>query len=336
MTRYGIGLIGCLSFLLVVATACSSEEEEDWVAKIDELIACDGQGKWDRGLLLLNLQRDRYNTVELLKRNLEDCGLDPTPTPTAPLVSLSPTPSALGALDGRALVDELIACDGPGEWDRDRLLENLARNRESTIDYVQLNLNACRYFTQGAGSTPISILPATGFSTDALELLAAYQELLLFKNEPWFHDFCYSEASPANEWAESVTLIGIQAFEETGVTGSDLWYMGWDYCQNQGRETEFTKLVRKDMNRAWLSHQPIPTPRPRLRVTPDRPHEHVGRNVAECIWNNPSMHDLFQETLNTTSNMAEFAAVIELAISTGETTLDDAIAALTLCQATRQ
>ena len=229
-------------------------------------------------------------------------------------------------VDGRALVDELIACDGPGEWDRERLLENLELGRDSTIDFLKQNLDDCLYFTQGAGATPTSIptlggpSPApssTTFSTKALELLAAYQELLLFKDEYWFHDFCYSEASPANGWAKSVTLIGLQAFEETGVTGSDLRSMGWDYCQNQGGETEFTTVVRESMNPTWLSHQPVPTPRPKLRVTPDRPYEHVGRNVAECIWNDPSMHEFFQEFLDAANDVAEFAAVIELAISSG-------------------
>ena len=335
MTRFGAVLIVGLTVLVVGAIACSSEEEEDWVAKVDELIACDGPGVWDRDLLLLNLERDRYNTVELLKRNLDDCGLDPVPTPTAPLVILSPTPPAPaeGELDGKALVDELIACDGPGVWDRDRLLENLELGRDRTIEYLKRNLDDCRFFTQGGDTTPSP--STTDFSTEALELLSAYQELLLFKDEPWFHSFCYSVASPANAWAEYVTGIGVQAFDETGVTGSDLWNMGWDYCQNQGGETEFTAVVREGMEPAWLSYQPVPTPRPELRVTPDRPFEQVGRNVAECIWNNPSMHDLFQETLGTTKDVAGFAAIIELAISSGETKMDDAIAALTLCEATR-
>ena len=251
---------------MVGAIACSSEEEEDWVAKVDELIACDGPGVWDRDLLLLNLERDRYNTVELLKRNLDDCGLDPAPTPTALLVILSPTPTPEGELDGRALVDELIACDGPGVWDRSRLLENLRLDRDGTIEFVKQNLDDCRFFTQEGDSTPS--LSTSDLSISALELLAAYQELLKFKDDPWFHTFCYSEASPANSWAEYVTEIGVKAFAETGVTGFDLRNIGWDYCQNQGQETEFTSLVREGMEAGWLNYKPVPTPRPELRVTP--------------------------------------------------------------------
>lgn len=333
MTRFRVVLTVVLTALIIGTVACSSEEEEeDWIARVDELIACDGPGVWDRDLLLLNLERDRYNTIELLKRNLDDCGLESIPSPTTSQVNLSPTPSTEHDVDGRALVDELIACDGPGEWDRDRLLENLDLNRDGTIEYLKQNLDACRFFTQGGDATPTP--SNVGFSSGALELLAAYQELLFFKDEPWFHAFCYSAASPANSWAESVNGIGLQAFDETGVSGSDLWNMGWDYCQNEGWETEFTTVTREGMNHAWLSHQPVPTPRPELRVTPDRPFEHVGRNVAECIWNNPSMHYLFQETLDTTKDISEFAAIIELAISSGQTTMDDAIAALTLCEAT--
>ena len=203
MSRFRVVLIG-LTALIVVVVACSEQEaEEDGVAMVDQLIACDGPDVWDRDMLLLNLERDTYNTIELLKRNLEVCGLD--------TLEENETPS------------------------------------------------------------PIPSPSAPSFSTESLELLAAYRELLKFKDEPWFHSFCYGQASPANGWGEYVTEIGAQTFIETGVTGWDLWYIGWDYCQNQGDETDFTKQKLREMEPEWLSHRPVPTPRPELRVAPYRP-----------------------------------------------------------------
>ena len=46
------------------------------------------------------------------------------------------------------------------------------------------------------------------------------------------------------------------------------------------------------------------------------------------------MLGLFREAIDSASNASEFTAVVEPALSSGETTMDDAIAALTLCEAT--
>ena len=175
--------------------------------------------------------------------------------------------------DGVAMIDQLIACD-PGVWDRDQLLVNLELDRRDTIEWVKYNLElfcGIDVLEKNVEPSPTPPPSSSGFSRDSLELLAAYQELLKFKDEPWFHTFCYGTASPANAWGEYVTKIGVQTFYETGVTGGDLWEMGWDYCQNQGRESDFTKQKRQEMKTRWLNHQPVPTPRSELRVEPDRP-----------------------------------------------------------------
>ncbi len=110
------------------------------------------------------------------------------------------TPSATATEpDGVAVINELIACE-PGTWDRSRLLENLEREGDKYIETVKMYLELCEL---AKNATPIpTSTPRNMFSPEALELLAAFHELVKFKDETWFHIFCYAEASPAHDWAE--------------------------------------------------------------------------------------------------------------------------------------
>ena len=45
--------------------------------------------------------------------------------------------------DGIALIDALIACDGPGKWDRPRLLGNLRRDEPAYMDTLRTHLEVC-------------------------------------------------------------------------------------------------------------------------------------------------------------------------------------------------
>ena len=158
--------------------------------------------------------------------------------------------------DGAALVDELITCSGPGRWNRDVMVKNVRAQGNEYVNWVEDMLGEC----QRASALVSTATPARGLSQDSLELLGAYHELLRFKDEPWFHEYCYSQASPARQWARYVNGLGsIDTLVETGISGSDLWSMGWDYCNNEGRETRGTKAKQGFMKAEWLDYRPIPT-----------------------------------------------------------------------------
>ena len=108
-------------------------------------------------------------------------------------------------------------------------------------------------------ATPLSPEPTPALaplSADALVLLVLYQELLEFKDEEPFHFFCYGRGGSYYEWAEQVKGIGdrsgIGLIQETGIAAGDIRQMGWEYCQNQGQETEHTRYIKSQMKPRWL------------------------------------------------------------------------------------
>lgn len=244
----------------------------------------------------------------------------------------SATPTKPG---GVAVINELIACE-PGTWDRDRLLENLEREGDQYLETVKMYLELCKL---AKDATPVpTAIPITRFSPEALELLAAFQELVDFKDEVWFHIFCYAEASPAHDWAEYMSSVDLKTFSETGILPGDLWQMGLDYCDNEGKETTYTTQVLRDFIEAdWLNYRPVPTPKPEFRVTPSRPYKAMGEKLAECVWQNKAVHYLFQDDVDMSRNASELATVVEAALEGARDTRtwDGAIEALTLCQNTR-
>ena len=172
--------------------------------------------------------------------------------------------------DGIALIDDLIACSGPDWWDREGLIEDLEEDEDATIEFVKERLEQCRTLKSLAESetaTPVPT-PRSEFSTDALTLLALYHELQRFKDEPWFHQYCYAVASPAHDWGKYATTVemDIEVFIETGIGGPDLWSMGFEYCDSQGNETDETRWIREQMSSDWLNYKPVPTPKPEFTV----------------------------------------------------------------------
>ena len=246
------------------------------------------------------------------------------------------TPSATAMEpDGVAVINELIACE-PGTWDRSRLLENLEREGDKYIETVKMYLELCEL---AKNATPIpTSTPRNMFSPEALELLAAFHELVKFKDETWFHIFCYAEASPAHDWAEYMSSAESQTFSETGIGPIHLWLMGTDYCGSEGKETTYTTQVLQDsMKPDWLNYRPIPAPKQEFRVMPNRPYEFMSEKLADCVWHNKAVHHLFQEGIDVSSDASGLAAVIEAALeeATDTKTWDGAILALTLCQSTQ-
>ena len=183
---------------------------------------------------------------------------------------------------------------------------------------------------------PTATVATPAFSPQSLELLAVYNELLTFKNEPWFHFYCYAISSPAAGWAEYVEEMRGDQYRnvssETGVLPGEIRQMGFDYCKSQGNETDLTVQFKKNMKKDWLEYRPVPTPRPEFKVAPDRPYQAVSRKLAECIWNTPEMQGDFQDSLDIASDVSELTVLVEATIELGEATIDDAIGALTLCE----
>ena len=92
------------------------------------------------------------------------------------------------------------------------------------------------------------------WSTGARRLAHHYSILLGFKDDVDFHTYCYAQSHRFSEWANRVQHdpAPIQVMAETGIMPADLWQMGLDYCNNSGRETDYTLLLRSQMNPDWL------------------------------------------------------------------------------------
>ena len=189
---------------------------------------------------------------------------------------------------------------------------------------------------ESAKPTPTRVLvqPQGGFSEDALMLRAAFQELVKIKDDTWFHVFCYAQSAPASSWAGYVNSLSLSAYHETGIAPGDLWSMGVDYCQNEGRDTAYTRQVFQQMKPDWVNLRPVPTPIPAMRIVANRPFADASYDLAECVWQNPAMHELLPEAAYATS-IEELALDFEVALETGTvTTWDGLTTALTICENT--
>ena len=175
-----------------------------------------------------------------------------------------------------------------------------------------------------------------GFSSESLELLSYFHELVKVKDADWFHELCYAQSSPAHNWMKyGRSKKGLGTVGEAGVLFGEIIQMGHDYCNSQGQETTYTRSMTKNMKTAWLHFRPVPTPLSSFVIT-DRPYQDIATRTAACIWNTPAMHSMFQGALATVDTESKFAALIELAVETEATTMGDTYASLVLCQSLRE
>ena len=206
------------------------------------------------------------------------------------------------------------------------LVANLKRDK-SYVDLVKSFLEGCELLKDLPTATPV---PArTSFSPDALELLSAYHVLLGFKDAVWFHVFCYAPGSPAHSWANAVMDID-GTLGETGVLGADLRSMGMDYCNNEGRETDYTKTARGFMKGDWLAYHPVPAATGALRVT-GRPYQSISTRLAKCLWANPTV---FPEANSQATSESNLAAILEAALdgAPDKKMWDDTLTVMTACE----
>ena len=106
----------------------------------------------------------------------------------------------------------------------------------------------------------VATVPAPAMRTgQTLTLLRYYRELQGFKDNPDFHFYCYGVGGPYNDWVTNVkTLDGdhLAILLETGIVPGELWQMGRDYCQNEGRDTSYTISLQSQMKPEWLAMLP--------------------------------------------------------------------------------
>ena len=123
-------------------------------------------------------------------------------------------------------------------------------------------------------------IPLTSFSDEALDLRSVFNELIKFKDAPWFHDHCYSANSPAVGWAEYVNSMDSGIIHETGIVPRELWGMGkTEYCMNEGMETDHTRYVLEQHGTRLGQLSPYSTSQTRVcrshSYTHARTHTHI-------------------------------------------------------------
>ena len=122
---------------------------------------------------------------------------------------------------------------------------------------------------------PSTKTPDGQLSPESLELLGLYHELQGFLNDREFHAFCYAPASPAYEWGKrALELYDTQDYlvvlREAGLGAVEIWDLGWEYCQSQGRgDTPRARELKAQMKPEWLNTLPTPTPAPRSTLSPE-------------------------------------------------------------------
>jgi hypothetical protein len=163
-------------------------------------------------------------------------------------------------------------------------------------------------------------------------LLSAFHELLKFKDEPWFHVFCYSSNGAAVGWSEYVKGMDSGTLQDTGIVPGELWGMGLEYCMNQGMETDDIRYLLRQMNPDWVNHRPIPDPKP-VFAAPERPYRDISERLGTCIWNNPDLHWLLPDAIEVSNNAEDMGEFLEVVLdgSQDRSTLDGALNILVHC-----
>ena len=109
---------------------------------------------------------------------------------------------------------------------------------------------------RSAQSSQTRVTKSTQWSQDARKLAREYSNLLGFKDNSDFHRFCYAESHRFHRWAQRIQKAQATAppdvLVETGIMPGDLWQMGMDYCNNEGRDTEYTRWLKSQMKSDWL------------------------------------------------------------------------------------
>lgn len=87
----------------------------------------------------------------------------------------------------------------------------------------------------------------TEFSAHTKELLALYEELHGFKDDPNFHDVGFGTCCSFHEWQTRVEALqssaGLETLADIDVLPGDLLTLGMEYMRSKGRPTEYTETM---------------------------------------------------------------------------------------------
>ena len=90
-----------------------------------------------------------------------------------------------------------------------------------------------------------------------------YLDLLKFKDKAEFRELGFAVTSPYNEWLKVVESIKdkdecIQALAPLGVVPGELTMLGLEYVGSRGRETNYSKFIRREFDSAFKISAPDP------------------------------------------------------------------------------
>ena len=87
----------------------------------------------------------------------------------------------------------------------------------------------------------------TEFSTHTKQLLALYEELRSFKDDPSFHEVGFGRCCRFHDWKTRVEALrsraGVETLADIGVLPGDLLMLGMAYMRSKGRPTEYTEAM---------------------------------------------------------------------------------------------
>ena len=87
----------------------------------------------------------------------------------------------------------------------------------------------------------------TEFSAHTKQLLALYEELHSFKDDPDFHEVGFGRCCRFHDWQTRVEALqskaGLETLADVDVLPGDLMTLGMEYMRSKGHPTEYTEIM---------------------------------------------------------------------------------------------
>ena len=112
-----------------------------------------------------------------------------------------------------------------------------------------IRLDASPEPVQESGSRVDSDEPVA-FSAHTRQLLALYEELHSFKDDPTFHEVGFGSCCRFHDWQTRVEALqseaGLETLADIGVVPGDLLTLGMEYMRSKGQRTEYTETTERN------------------------------------------------------------------------------------------